>query len=167
MGVAQLYKRGQQLQLSGLKSSVHVSWYYFKRMRDGKKRYVLVLKLLRPAPLLGGATLKIEAFHALPNIASAVVLVNRPCWECTDGWFYPNHLLAHWAHLHSGGGILPDWGEAAHLALEMSASDGIITVAGRDSTSPTSGKKLRAGFQVLVLELRVPKSWTAVCLLLK
>lgn len=79
------------------------------------------------------------------------------------------YLLADWAHLHSGGGILPDWGEAAHLALEMSAStDGIITVAGRDSTSPTSGKKLRAGYSGrLVLELRVPKSWTAVCLLLK
>jgi len=50
--------------------------------------------------------------------------------------------------------------KAAHLALEMSAStDGIITVAGRDSTSPTSGKKLRAGYSGrLVLELRVPKS---------
>ncbi len=29
------------------------------------------------------------------------------------------YLLAHWAHLHSGGGILPDWGEAAHLAVEL------------------------------------------------
>jgi len=48
----------------------------------------------------------------------------------------------------------------------MSAStDGIITVAGRDSTSPTSGKKLRAGYSGrLVLELST-QSWTAVCLL--
>lgn len=29
------------------------------------------------------------------------------------------YLLAHWAHLHSGGGALPDWGEAAQLALEL------------------------------------------------
>lgn len=28
--VAQLHKRGQQVRLSGLKSSVHLSWYYFK-----------------------------------------------------------------------------------------------------------------------------------------
>lgn len=29
------------------------------------------------------------------------------------------YLLAHWAHLHSGGGALPNWGEAAQLALEL------------------------------------------------
>ena len=29
------------------------------------------------------------------------------------------HALAHWAHLHSEGGDLPDWGEAAQQALEL------------------------------------------------
>ena len=33
--LAQLHKRGQQVRLSGLKFSVHLSWYYFKR-QDGK-----------------------------------------------------------------------------------------------------------------------------------
>lgn len=53
-----------------------------------------------------------------------------------------NTMLAHWTHPHSGG-VLPDWGKAAHLALEMSAStDGFIPIASKDSTSPTSSKKL-------------------------
>lgn len=29
------------------------------------------------------------------------------------------YLLAHWVHLHSGGGALPDWSEAAQKALEL------------------------------------------------
>ena len=29
------------------------------------------------------------------------------------------YLLAHWAHLYSGGGARPDWGETAQLALEL------------------------------------------------
>lgn len=29
------------------------------------------------------------------------------------------YLLAHWTYLHSGGGTLPDWGEAAQSALEL------------------------------------------------
>jgi len=86
------------------------------------KRYVLVLKLLRPAPLLGGTPLKIEGLFMRCQIS----LVPRSFWS-TDpvgsvqmvGSIPTAYLLAHWAHLHSGG-ILPDWGEAAHLALEMS-----------------------------------------------
>ncbi len=72
--VAQLYKRGQQLRLSGLKSSVHVSWYYFKR-EDGlwEKRYVLCTKALKASTIIGGgdAAGKLRAFSKLPNIALA------------------------------------------------------------------------------------------------
>lgn len=49
---SQLHKRGQQIRLTGLKSSVHVSWYYFKR-EDGKweKRYVLCTKTLKASTI--------------------------------------------------------------------------------------------------------------------
>ena len=29
------------------------------------------------------------------------------------------YLLAHWAHLHTRGDAIPDWGEASQLALEL------------------------------------------------
>jgi hypothetical protein len=50
--VAQLHKRGQQLRLRGLKFSVFVSWYYFKR-DDGKyeKRFVLSTKALKASTI--------------------------------------------------------------------------------------------------------------------
>jgi hypothetical protein len=50
--VAQLHKRGQQLCLRGLKFSVFVSWYYFKR-DDGKyeKRFVLSTKALKASTI--------------------------------------------------------------------------------------------------------------------
>ncbi len=46
--LAHLHKRGQQVQLVGLKFSVHLSWYYFKR-ENGKfeKRYILCTKALK------------------------------------------------------------------------------------------------------------------------
>lgn len=63
--VAQLHKRGQQLRLSGLKSSVHVSWYYFKR-ENGKweKRYVLCNKTFKASTITwwGRRRWQIEGF---------------------------------------------------------------------------------------------------------
>lgn len=46
--VAQLYKRGQQVRLVGLKFPVSISWYYLKR-DNGKleKRFVLSIKVLK------------------------------------------------------------------------------------------------------------------------
>ncbi len=46
--LAQLYKRGQQVQLTGLNFSVHLSWYHLKRS-DGKleKRYILATIALK------------------------------------------------------------------------------------------------------------------------
>lgn len=78
--VAQLYKRGQQLRLSGLKSSVHVSWYYFKR-EDGKweKRYVLCTKALKVSTITwwGRRRWKIEGFFMRCQIS----LVPRSFWS--------------------------------------------------------------------------------------
>ena len=63
--LVQLHKRGQQVQLSGLKSSVHLSWYYFKR-EDGKwkKRYVLCTKALKGSTITrrGRRRWQIEGF---------------------------------------------------------------------------------------------------------
>jgi len=69
--VAQLYKRGQQLQLSGLKSSVHVSWYYFKQGWQMGKTVCPFTKALKASTITWWGDAAGEAFHALPNIASA------------------------------------------------------------------------------------------------
>jgi len=62
-------------------------------------------------------------------------------------------------NLHSGGGILPDWGKAAHLALELLLPLMALLplLAGIQRLRPLA-KKLRAGYSgCLVLDLRVPK----------
>jgi len=63
--LAQLHKRGQQLRLSGLKSRLHVSWYYFQR-EDGKweKRYVICTKTLKASTITwwGRRRWQIEGF---------------------------------------------------------------------------------------------------------
>lgn len=123
--VAQLHKRGQQVRLSGLKSSVHVSWYYFKR-EDGKweKRYVLCTKALKGSTITrwGRRRWQIEGFFKVAKYRFGLDRFGQQKLLGVYRWLVLSltaYLLAHWAHLHSGGGDLPDWGEAAQLALEL------------------------------------------------
>jgi hypothetical protein len=49
--------------------------------------------------------------------------------------FILNSLFAsHWVYLHAPTNPLPDWGDAAQLALELLLPHGFITYACRDST---------------------------------
>ena len=123
--VAQLHKPGQQLRLSGLKSSVHVSWYYFKR-EDGKseKRYVLCTKALKASTITwwGRRRWQIEGFFKVIKYRFGIDRFGQQTLLGMYRWLVLSltaYLLAHWAHLHSGGRDLPDWGAAAQTALEL------------------------------------------------
>ena len=123
--VAQLHKRGIQVRLSGLKFPVHLSWYYFKRS-DGKweKRYVLCTKALKGSTITwwGRRRWQIEGFFKVAKYRFGLDRFGQQTLLGVYRWLVLSliaYLLAHWAHLHSGGGDLPDWGEAAQQALEL------------------------------------------------
>lgn len=123
--VVQLHKRGQQVRLSGLKIPVHLSWYYFKR-EDGKweKRYVLCTKALKGSTITwwGRRRWQIEGFFKTIKHRFGLHRFGQQTLLGVYRWLVLSltaYLLAHWAHLHSGGGALPDWGEAAQSALEL------------------------------------------------
>lgn len=123
--VSQLHKRGQQVQLSGLQFPVHLSWYYFKRS-DGKweKRYVLCTLALKASTITwwGHRRWQIEGFFKVAKHRFGLDRFGQQTLLGVYRWLILSltaYLLAHWAHLHSGGGARPDWGEAAQLALEL------------------------------------------------
>ena len=123
--LAQLHKRGQQLRLLGLKSPVHLSWYYFKR-EDGKreKRYVLSTKALKDSTITwwGRRRWGIEGFFKTIKHRFGLHRFGQQTLLGVYRWLVLSltaYLLAHWAHLHLGGGARPDWGEAAQKALEL------------------------------------------------
>lgn len=73
--VRQLHKRGIQVRLLGLKSSVYLSWYYFKRQDDKwEKRYVLCTKAFKASTitLVGASPMANRRFfHASPSTSLA------------------------------------------------------------------------------------------------
>lgn len=123
--VAQLHKRGQQVQLFGLKAPAHLSWYYFKR-EDGKleKRYLLSTKALKGSTMTwwGRRRWGIEGFFKTAKHRFGLHRFGQQTLLGVYRWLVLSltaYLLAHWAHLHAGGKASPDWGEAAHSALEL------------------------------------------------
>lgn len=123
--LAQLHKGGQQVRLLGLKFSVHLSWYYLKRS-DGKleKRYILSTKPLKGITMTwwGRRRWAIEGFFKTAKHRFGLHRFGQQTLLGVYRWLVLSltaYLLAHWVHLHSGGGVLPDWGKAAQSALEL------------------------------------------------
>lgn len=115
-----LHKRGSGVRLLGLKFSVYLSWYYFQRS-DGKleKRYILCTKALKGStiPYWGRRRWAIEGFFkTAKHRFGQQTLLGVYRWLVLSLTAY---LLTHWSYLHSPNGPLPDWGEAAQLALEL------------------------------------------------
>lgn len=123
--LTQLHKRGQQLRLLGLKFPVHLSWYYFKRS-DGKleKRYILSTKALKASTMTwwGRRRWQIEGFFKTAKHRFGLHRFGQQTLLGVYRWLVLSltaYLLAHWAYLNFPTGSLPDWGEAAHSALEL------------------------------------------------
>lgn len=104
---------------------VHLSWYYFKRS-GGKweKRYVLSTKAFKASTITwwGRRRWQIEGFFKTSKHRFGLHRFGQQTLLGVYRWLVLSltaYLLAHWAHLHSGGGSLPNWGEAAQSALEL------------------------------------------------
>ncbi len=122
--VAHLHKRGQQVRLVGLKFSVWLSWYYLKR-DDGRleKRFVLSTKALKASTITwwGKRRWQIEGWFKTAKHRFGLHRFGQGTELGVYRWLVLSliaYLLAHWAYLSMGLSALPDWGEAAQLALE-------------------------------------------------
>lgn len=116
---------GNSCSSAGLKFSVHLSWYYFKR-QDGKweKRYILSTKALKGSTMTwwGRRRWQIEGFFKTVKHRFGLHRFGQGTLLGVYRWLLLSlitYLLAHWTHLHLGGAALPNWGEAAQFALEL------------------------------------------------
>ena len=123
--IRHLYKRGQQVQLRGLKFRVCLSWYYLKRS-DGKleKRYILCTKVLKGNTMTwwGRRRWAIEGFFKTAKHRFGLHRFGQQTLLGVYRWLVLSltaYLLAHWVYLHAPTNLLPDWSEAAQLALEL------------------------------------------------
>lgn len=122
--VSQLHKRGQQVRLVGLKFPVSLSWYYLKRS-DGKleKRFVLSTKALKGSTITwwGKHRWGIEGFFKTAKHRFGLHRFGQGTLLGVYRWLMLSliaYLLAHWAYLSTASPNLPDWGQAAQLAVE-------------------------------------------------
>jgi hypothetical protein len=123
--VVDLYKRGQQVRLVGLKFPVSVSWYYLKR-DDGRveKRFVLSTKPLKGSTITwwGKRRWQIEGWFKTAKHRFGLHRFGQGTRLGVYRWLVLcliAYLLAHWAYLTTASSDLPDWGQAAQLALEV------------------------------------------------
>lgn len=121
----QLYKRGQQVRLLGLKFSVHLSWYYLKRLGSRlEKRYILSTKALKGSTITwwGRHRWQIEGFFKTIKHRFGLHRFGQQTLLGVYRWLVLSltaYLLAHWVYLHAPTNQLPDWGKAAQKALEL------------------------------------------------
>lgn len=122
--VADLCKRGQQVRLVGLKFPVSVSWYYLKR-DNGKleKRFVLSTKQLKGSTITwwGRRRWQIEGWFKTAKHRFGLHRFGQGTLLGVYRWLLLSliaYILAHWAYLSIQSTDLPDWGQAAQIALQ-------------------------------------------------
>lgn len=123
--VAQLHQRGQQVRLVGLKLPLSVSWYYLKR-EDGRveKRFVLSTKQFKGTTISrwGKKRWQIEGWFKTAKHRFGFDRFGQSTLLGVYRWLVLSliaYLLTHWAYLLTASSALPDWGQAAQLALEV------------------------------------------------
>jgi len=92
-------------------------------METGKNGMSFALKLLKPALSLGGVVAgRLKVFSGVAKHRFGLDRFGQQTLMGVYRWLVLSltaYLLAYWTYLHSPTGPLPDWGEAAQLALEL------------------------------------------------
>ena len=121
--VSDLYKRGQQVRLVGLKFPVSVSWCYLKRDSKLEKRFVLSTKPLKGSTITwwGRRRWQIEGWFKTAKHRFGLHRFGQGTLLGVYRWLVLSliaYILAHWAYLSSATTDLPDWGQAAQIAFQ-------------------------------------------------
>lgn len=119
-----LHQQGQQVRLVGLKFPVTVSWYYLKRDKGKReKRFVLATSPLKANTIKwwGQRRWQIEGWFKTAKHRFGLHRFGQGTLLGVYRWLILSltaYLIAHWTYLSTQPCPLPDWGEAAHTALE-------------------------------------------------
>jgi hypothetical protein len=118
----QISRRGQQVWLKGVSFPVTLSWYWLDNQAKRERRFVVSTKSYTAAYItrLGRRRWQIEAFFKTAKHRFGLHRFGQGTLLGVYRWLILSmvaYLLAHWAHLWSGGGAFPDWGAVSHLAL--------------------------------------------------
>lgn len=120
-----LHKQGQQVRLVGLKLTVTVCWYYLKRDKGKlEKRFVLSTRPLKASTIKwwGKRRWQIEGWFKTAKHRFGLHRFGQGTLLGMYRWLLLSliaYILAHWAYLSTNTTDLPDWGEAAQIALEF------------------------------------------------
>jgi hypothetical protein len=120
-----LHKQGQQVHLLGLNLTVTVCWYYLKRDKGKlEKRFVLSTRPLKASTIKwwGKRRWQIEGWFKTVKHRFGLHRFGQGTLLGMYRWLLLSliaYILAHWAYLSTNTTDLPDWGEAAQIALEF------------------------------------------------
>ena len=154
-----LYKRGQQVRLVGLKFPVSVSWYYLKRDGKFEKRFVLSTKPLKGSTITwwGRRRWQIEGWFKTAKHRFGLHRFGQGTLLGVYRWLVLSliaYVLAHWGYLSTATTDLPDWGQAAQIAFQAILPELLLCFLLLDL------ERLRP----LVLSTRHPKRGTEIML---
>ncbi len=119
-----LHKQGQQVYLVGLKFPVTVCWYYLKRERGRlEKRLVLSTRPLKASTIKwwGKRRWQIEGWFKTAKHRFGLHRFGQGTLLGMYRWLILSltaYLIAHWTYLSTQGNSIPNWGQAAQIALE-------------------------------------------------
>ena len=118
-----LHKKGQQVRLLDLPFPVSISWYYLKRDGQLNKRYVLSTRPLKGSTITwwGRRRWQIEGFFKTIKHRFGFARFGQGTLKGVYRWLLLSliaFILSHWVYLSTRLSTLPDWGQAACLALE-------------------------------------------------
>ena len=123
--ISQLSHRGQQTHLVGLSFPIWVSWFWLKR-ENGKRelRYVLSTKPWKGSTITrwGKRRWQIEGWFKTAKHRFSLDRFAQGTLTGVYRWLVLSmiaYLLAHWAYLTTAMSGLPEWGQAARLAMEL------------------------------------------------
>jgi hypothetical protein len=121
--ISDLYKRGQQVRLVGLKFPVSISWCYLKRDGKFEKRFVLSTKPLKGSTITwwGRRRWQIEGWFKTAKHRFGLHRFGQGTLVGVYRWLVLSliaYILAHWAYLSTQSADLPDWGQAAQIAFQ-------------------------------------------------
>jgi hypothetical protein len=119
-----LASKGQQVKLEGLPFAVTISWLYLKRNGKLEKRFVLSTRPLKGSTITwwGRRRWSIEGFFKTVKHRFGFHRFGQQTLLGVYRWLVlclVSFILTHWVYLSTAPSHLPDWAQAAALALEL------------------------------------------------
>lgn len=122
--VCDLASKGQQVKLEGLPFAVTISWLYLKRNGKLEKRFVLSTRPLKGSTITwwGRRRWSIEGFFKTIKHRFGFHRFGQQTLLGVYRWLVlclVSFILTHWVCLSTAPSHLPDWAQAAALALKL------------------------------------------------